>query len=147
MTVFLQMSNGQPAFQRNAVAESAQTNQVARGPASGAAPEARYYRLICLVHLTGTGKSNDPIRPEFLPADMGSRDGILAWRAQVTDDGKMAIVHFVAANRKAFDAILNDRRPELRVFEIGKQPGNAIEAELRKYRKDFDLSNFQVVAR
>ncbi|HWB54952.1 MAG TPA: hypothetical protein VG722_12190, partial [Tepidisphaeraceae bacterium] len=31
-----------------------------------AAPTHRYYRLICLVHLTGSGKANDPIMPEYV---------------------------------------------------------------------------------
>jgi RHS repeat-associated protein len=29
-------------------------------------PTARYHRLICLVHLTGSGKHADPIRPEYV---------------------------------------------------------------------------------
>jgi hypothetical protein len=110
-------------------------------------PSARYYRLICLVHFTGSGKHTDPVRPEYVPtAAATSRDGIVAWRVQVTDDKSMAIVHLVGANRQAFNAVLNDTRPEIRVFEIGKHGKAEIEAELRKYKKDFDLDSFQVVA-
>jgi len=62
----------------------------------------------------------------------------------VTDDGKMAIIHIVAADRHAFDSILADKRPEIRVFEIGKDSRETIEAELRKFKKNFDLDSFQL---
>lgn len=64
---------------------------------------------------------------------------------QLSDDGKMAIIQIVAADYHAFDSILADKRPEIRVFEIGKDSKEAIEAEMRKYRKNFDLSGFQVM--
>jgi len=99
-----------------------------------APPEARYYRLICLVHLTGSGKHTDPIRPEFIPTTVSSsRDGILGWRVQPTDDKNMAIVHLVASDHRAFEPILNDKRPEIRVFEIGKHSKDTIETELKKF--------------
>jgi hypothetical protein len=74
------------------------------------------------------------------------RDGILAWAFQLTDNKNMAIIQVVAANRHAFDAILADKRPEVRVFEIGKASRAAIEAEMQKHRKGFDLSRFEVRA-
>jgi hypothetical protein len=109
-------------------------------------PAQRYHRLICLVHLTGSGKSSDGIRPEYVPvsADPASRSGILAWSSQATDDGRMAIVVYVAADRTAFQSILADKRPEIRVFEIGKDDRNTIEAELRQYKKDFNLDTMML---
>jgi hypothetical protein len=110
----------------------------------------RYHRLICLVHLTGTGTTADPIRPEYAPDDRDSaradRAGIVAWSFQITDDKKMAIVHFVAVDRKAFASILADTRAEIRVFEIGKHSRDAIEKEMKKYKQDFDLDSLEVVA-
>jgi hypothetical protein len=107
--------------------------------------------MICLVHLTGTGTTADPIRPEYVPGDRepsrADRTGIIAWSFQITDDKKMAIVHFVAVDRKAFASILADTRPEIRVFEIGKDSRNAIETEMKKYKHDFDLNSLKVVAR
>jgi hypothetical protein len=58
----------------------------------------------------------------------------------------MAIIHVVAVNRSAFAQILADTRPEVRVFEIGKDSRAAIEAEMQKYKAGFDLSKFQVMA-
>ena len=109
-------------------------------------PAQRYHRLICLVHLTGSGTSSDTIRPEYVPvsADPDSRSGILAWSSQIADDGRMAIVLYVAADRKAFESILADKRSEIRVFEIGKHDRKTIETELRKYKKDFDLDTMML---
>lgn len=164
-------------------------------------PTHRYFRLICLVHLTGTGKVGDPILPEYVaqgtavaeaaltaaasasahpttveapgsvahpataqptqpsrptpvPIPMppaGSavvtnvpRPGFLAWSMQKSDDGKMAILHIVAADPTAFAAILADTRPEIRVFQIGKDSPATIQAEMQKYKKDFNLATFEV---
>jgi len=77
-------------------------------------------------------------------AAASSRPGILAWSMLESDDGTMAIVQLVAADRHAFDLIFADKRPEIRVFEIGRDKPEAIQNELRKFRKDFDLQNFRV---
>lgn len=113
-----------------------------------AEPSARYYRVIAMVHLNGPGKKGDPILPEYVPQTIDPRrQGIIAWSLQLTDDKKMAIVHMVAVNHHAFDAILADKRPEVKVFEIGKDSKAAIEGEMQKHKSGFDLSKFQVVAR
>ena len=145
-------------------------------------PTQRYFRLICLVHLTGTGTANDPVMPEKVAAGvaaaqapvqatqqtggdaqahatnsqqptptpggvpMSSRPGILAWSMLPTDDKSMAIIQVVATDRAALAPFLTDTRPEIRVFEIGKDSKQAIESEMRKYKADFDLTRFQVVA-
>ena len=110
-------------------------------------PTVRYYRMIVLVHMTGSGKANDPIRPEFVPSAIDARKaGIIAWSMQPTDDKKMAIVHIVATDRKAFDALVSDKRSEIKVFEVGKHGKDTVEQEMKKYKKDFDLSKFEVRA-
>jgi hypothetical protein len=38
-------------------------------------PSERYYRLICLVHLAGSGTLADPFRPEYVP-DAADANGI-----------------------------------------------------------------------
>ena len=114
-------------------------------------PAQRYrYRLICLVHLTGSGTVADPIRPEYMPNEeeraRSGRSGIIGWTFQITDDGTMAIVHLAAVDRKAFERILADKRPEIRVFEIGKESRLAIETEIRKHKRNFDLDTLEVIA-
>lgn len=110
-----------------------------------ASPSQRYFRFICLVHLTGTGKDGDIIRPDHVAdSAVPSRRGILAWSSQMSDDGTMAIVQFVASSRSAFAPLLSDARPEIRVFEIGTVPPAVIERELRKVKKDFTLESLEV---
>ena len=110
-------------------------------------PSARYYHILGLVHLLGSGKPGDQIRPEYVPAvAVIGRAGILAWKMQLTDDKSMAIIHLVAANHSAFKSLLSDQRPEILVFEPGKQTKATIETALQKYRKDFTMANFEVVA-
>jgi hypothetical protein len=89
------------------------------------------------------------MRPEYAPppSSQRSRAGIIAWAFQPTDDGTMAIVHFVAADRRAFASIFADARPEIRVFEIGKDTRAQIEAEMRMYKAGFSLDSLRVVAR
>ena len=58
----------------------------------------------------------------------------------------MAIVQYVAVDRSAFKAILADKRPEIRVFEIGKTPPGAIEGALRRFKHDFSLDGLKVLA-
>lgn len=112
----------------------------------GVDPAHRYHRLICLVHLTGGGTAADPVRPEYVPnaTDTPSRSGILAWSAQMSDDGKMAIVEYVAADRAAFASILADKRPEVLVFEIGKNDRNTIETALKVFKKGFSLDSLRL---
>lgn len=109
-------------------------------------PSARYHRLICLVHLTGSGTHADPVRPEYVPAPGAapSRSGILAWSFQLTDDKQMAIVHYVAVDRKAFKAILADTRPEVLVFEIGKDSRAKIEAAMQQRKAGFNLDTMRL---
>jgi hypothetical protein len=120
---------------------------ILRGQQQAVNPSQGFHRLICLVHLTGSGTLGDPMRPEYTPApgSAPSRAGIIAWTFQITDDGTMAIVHFVAVDRKAFASIFADTRPEIRVFEIGRDSRAQIEAEMGKYKAGFSLDRIRVV--
>ena len=71
-----------------------------------------------------------------------STTDILAYSWQLSDDGKSAIVEFVAADRKAFVEILNSKDPKVRLFEKGKNSKDETESELKKQKKDFDPTKF-----
>lgn len=107
-----------------------------------------YQRLLCVVPIIGSGTAADPRRPEFAPLPQRgrapSRNGILAFSFQPSDDGKYALVEFVARDRSALRDILNSKRPDVKVFEKGKVKREDVEKEFRKYRKDFDLNKFGV---
>jgi hypothetical protein len=106
-------------------------------------PKNTYQRVICVVPLIGAGTAQDPKRPQYAPWPLSqarSQTDIIAYSQQLSDDGRFALVEFVARDRRAFQAILNDRT--LRVFEKGKDKKDDIEIELKKFKKDFDLNQF-----
>ena len=97
-------------------------------------------RIIAVVPLTGAGTYADPRRPIFAPAASETRNGasIIEYQWTPSDDGKYAVVEFVARDRKALAAIVKDSRT-LKAFEKGKDKKDDIERELKIYRKDFTL--------
>jgi hypothetical protein len=102
-----------------------------------------YSRVICVVPLVGSGTPADPKRPQYAPWPLSrsrSRTDILAYSHQISDDGRFALVEFVARDRRAFLAIFNDKT--LKVFEKGKDKKDDIEKELKNFKKDFDLNQF-----
>jgi hypothetical protein len=83
-------------------------------------PRNLYERLLCVVHMVGSGTADDPRRPAYapLPPTPGaqlSRDGIIAYTFQLSDDGNFALVEFVAVDRKAFRDLLADTDPQIKV--------------------------------
>jgi hypothetical protein len=113
-------------------------------------PRNMYERALCVVPFVGAGTPDDPRRPAYAPLPLGpgvlpSRDGIVAFSFQESDDGQLALVEFVAYSREAFKDLLADTRPEVKVFIKGKQKREDIEKEFKKYKKDFNLDSFGTV--
>ena len=112
-------------------------------------PKNTYSRVICVVPMVGTGKVDDPLRPQYAPwpppkpGQAPARNQILAFMHQMSDDGKFALVEFVALDRSAFTAILSDK--SVTTFIKGADKKENIEKELKKYKKDFDLDHFGLV--
>ncbi len=109
-----------------------------------------YERVLCVVPMVGSGTADDPMRPQYappppLPGIRPSQDGIIAFSFQISDDGKLALVEFVAFNRDAFKGLLADTNPNIKVFRKGKDKRQDIEAEFKKHKKDIDLNSFGVV--
>src|SRR5260370_1085602 len=71
-------------------------------------PRNMYERLVTVVPIIGAGTYADPKRPMYAPlpsqADPLSRTGILAYSYQTSDDGKYALVEFIARDPGAFRA-------------------------------------------
>jgi hypothetical protein len=111
-------------------------------------PENGYHHILTVVPYVGTGKPGDPKRPMYAPAvraNVNSRSDILAFVQLPSDDGKFALVEFVAADRNAFQQIMADK--SLTVFEKGKHTKAEVEAAMQKHRKGFVLDNFGAVVR
>jgi hypothetical protein len=110
-------------------------------------PKNTYVRVICVVPVVGQGSHDDPKRPQYAPTAIApgvpGRSGIIGFTQQLSDDGRFSLVEYVARDKSAFQAILNDK--QIRVFLKGTDKKDDIEKELKKYRKDFDLNSFGLV--
>jgi hypothetical protein len=90
-------------------------------------PRNTHERLLCVVSMVGSGTADDPRRPMFAPLPPGpyekrTLDGIIAFAYQESDDGRYALVEFVARDRAAFKPVLDeaDRRADVKAFVKGK---------------------------
>ena len=107
-----------------------------------------YHRVWAVAPMIGSGTLADPIRPKHAPAALappGNRNGILGFAFTPTDDGKRAIVLFVAADRAALNEILQDSDPSVVSFARSRAGAASIEASLGRYKKNFHLRDLQVV--
>jgi hypothetical protein len=109
-----------------------------------------YERITAILPIGGSGTFADPVRPMYTPlpsalkaaAISRSRTAILGFTYVLSDDGKHALVEFVARDRAAFQQILAD--PTVKAFVKGKDKREDVEAEFKKYKKDFDFTHFGV---
>jgi len=106
-----------------------------------------YERVLAIVPMTGSGTYADPRRPEMTPATLAGPDqisgkGIISFSYQVSDDGKTAVVELVARDKSVLEAVSRNARPGVQVFDRGKGNAAAVEAEIRKHIKDFDVAKF-----
>jgi hypothetical protein len=107
-------------------------------------PRNTYHRVIAVVPMIGSGTAADPRRPEYAPAPgSAAPNGIIGFTQVPTDDGKFAIVEFVARTRKALLPILSDTT--ITTYEKGTLAGTAIESALQSFKKGFSLVQFEVV--
>jgi hypothetical protein len=112
------------------------------------APENLYHHIIAVVPYTGAGTYRDPKRPMYVPVGVAAspdRAGIIGFTHLTSDDGKFAIVEYVAVNRAAFSQIYADKT--LTVYEKGKDRKAVIEAAMQKYKRGFSLDHFGVAVR
>jgi hypothetical protein len=105
-----------------------------------------YERLFCVISapLIGKGTLDDPKRPMYAPApramNPASGTGILSFQYQMSDDGKTALVEFVARDRSAFAQIQADTK--VKSFLKGKDSATAIQAEFTLHKKNFTFDGF-----
>lgn len=104
-------------------------------------------RVMAIVPMTGAGTLDDPKRPLYAPApkDMNpsAGTGIVAFTFVASDDGKFALVEFVARDRTAFQQILADT--SITVFLKGRDKRTDAETAFGQYKKNFNFQMFGVV--
>ena len=113
-----------------------------------------YERVLAIVPMVGSGTMSDPVRPAHAPlpgapvvaassvmAASGStptaalRPGIIAYSYVLSDDGKFALVEFVAVDRGAFRALLADTT--VQTFLKGRDTHDTALAAFLKYKQNF----------
>jgi hypothetical protein len=75
-----------------------------------------------------------------------SPDGIIAFTFEESDDGRQALVEFVARDRAAFEPIIRDTSSSMKVFREGKDRRDDIEREFRRHKRNFRLDQLRVGA-
>lgn len=103
-----------------------------------------YERVIAIVPMTGSGTEADPRRPMFAPRpgdmDPAFATTIAGFNYVLSDDGKFALVQFVARDKEAFQTLLAAGVP---IFVKGSAVATIV-AALQQYRKSFELSDIDV---
>ncbi|MCX6622803.1 MAG: hypothetical protein NTY38_17405 [Acidobacteria bacterium] len=109
-------------------------------------PRNMYERLVAIVPMTGAGTFNDPRRPMYAPIPgTESSKRLIGFSFMVSDDGKSALVEFVARDRSAFADILTNRQQSVaNIWQKHEATKDDVEKEFRKLRKDFDINSFGV---
>ena len=95
-------------------------------------------RVYAIVPLEGKGTKEEPIRPKYWDSK-----GIISYTFQFSDDGKLALVEFVASSQAAFSQMALDSTVKL--FVKGKASVEAITTEFKKYKRDFTDSELRPV--
>jgi hypothetical protein len=104
--------------------------------------------------MIGTGSAADPIRPFGVPSPAQMRQVrtpgeapelpvILSYRYQLAPDKKTAILEIVGRDAEALAELRNAKRSDVKVFELGKNSKDEIEAEFKKYKPDFKADDFE----
>jgi hypothetical protein len=109
-------------------------------------PQNSYERLIAIVPMIGTGAPEDPRRPMFTPANGvdGSRQGLLGFSFQISDDENYALVEFVGMNRAAFKEILAEAKSGVKIFQRGKFKKEDLATAWGLHKREFNLENLGV---
>ncbi len=107
-------------------------------------PTMTYHRVMAIVPLAGSGTSSDPQRPMFAPAPsaVSGHTGIIAYQHQLSDDGTLSLVEFVAVDRSAFAALFASTNPQVQYFEVGKSTQAEIQAAFQQKKASFSFATF-----
>lgn len=134
-------------------------------------PRNMYERVIAIVPIVGQGTDSDPRRPMYAPVlsvistpvatltsetttpvtsappatpatPLGGSTGILGYAMVESDDGKSAIVEFVAHDQSIFQNMLADAT--IQVFLKGRDTPQAAEASFQKLKAGFSITNLAV---
>jgi hypothetical protein len=123
-------------------------------------PTMTYHRVLAIVPLVGSGTAADPKRPMFAPTPQASTvnspqaasantppstgipKAIIAYQHQLSDDGTLSLVEFVATDRSAFAALFASTDARVQYFEVGKSTQAEIQAAFQQKKAAFSFNTF-----
>jgi hypothetical protein len=122
-------------------------------------PTMTYHRVLAIVPLVGSGTAADPKRPMFAPTPQAASNnsqtaslntpqgtpipkGIIAYQHQLSDDGTLALVEFVATDRSAFAELFASTDARVQYFEVGKSTQAEIQAAFQQKKAAFSFNTF-----
>jgi len=114
-----------------------------------------YARVYAIVPMVGSGTWDDPMRPMFAPVPQqmtpGSRTGIIAFNHVESDDGTLALIEIVAADRVQLAQIVGQMNAQLtgvtgfQLFDRSTTPQATVQTAFQALKKNFDITKFRVV--
>jgi len=129
-------------------------------------PTMTYHRVLAIVPLVGSGTPADPKRPMFAPTPQASAlnnpqgvnspqaaspntppstgipKAIIAYQHQLSDDGTLSLVEFVATDRSAFAELFASTDARVQYFEVGKSTQAEIQAAFQQKKAAFSFNTF-----
>lgn len=111
-------------------------------------PRNLYERVYAIVPVTGAGTYADPKRPLFVPSPSqikaGDRSGVIGWHYELSDNGQLAIVELVYADKAAAAGLSSTLKtvPLVSAFQKGKDDSAQIESSCRAVKQGFKLDQF-----
>ncbi len=116
-------------------------------------PGSMYARIYAIVPMVGSGTWEDPRRPMFAPVPHqmtpGSRTGFIAFNHVESDDGNVALIEIVAANRLELSKITAQISaaavPGLQLFGRSTTSAVTVQSAFQLLKKNFDITKFRVV--
>ena len=81
--------------------------------------------------------------PQAVSQSAPTHSGIIAYQHQISDDGTMSLVEFVATSRSALSALFASTNPQVQYFEIGKSTQAQIQAAFQQVKAGFSFANFR----
>ena len=97
-------------------------------------PQLTHERIIAIVPIIGAGNAKNPKHPQF--SDL---PGITGFTAELSDDGRYALVEFVAKDAKSLDPIANSGQ---RAERKDKSTKDSIYEDFKRYKKNFKPDRF-----
>ena len=99
-------------------------------------PQFTHERIIAIVPVIGAGTAKDPKHPMF--SDL---PGLAGFTAELSDDGRYALVEFAAKESKVLTALANSGQRLERKDSAAK---DGILAEFKQYKRNFKPERFGV---